>query len=218
MTDDPENPTSDLPDWAVARLTEAYHRIQNMTAGQKLWRERFTDADRARFTDTWPDVWASSQGTIGLWCRARGTSWNRAIAEVAHTLGFLDQASRDALVASLPPEDQAAADRAAIRARREAAPSWHKGLGELRYRGEVIREVKPEAENLRAILEAFETDGWPDEIYDPFPQDGPTDRRRRAVATLNSGLRGIQFESTGNGRKIAWKPVADGPSDAMSPA
>jgi hypothetical protein len=82
----------------------------------------------------------------------------------------------------------------------------------------VIREVKPEAENLRTILDAFETDGWPDEIYDPFPQDGPTDRRRRAVGTLNSGLRGIQFESTGNGRKIAWKPVADGPSDAVPPA
>jgi len=150
--------------------------------------------------------------------RCASCTRNRAIAEVAHTLGFLDQASRDALVASLPPEDQAAADRAAIRARREAKPSWHATLGELRYRGEVIRVVKPEAGNLRTILEAFETDGWPDEIYDPFPQDGPTDRRRRAVATLNSGLRGIQFESTGNGRKIAWKPIADGPSDAMPPA
>jgi hypothetical protein len=142
-----------------------------MAAGEKLWNERFTVADRAVFPEPWPAAWASNQGTIGLWSRARGTSWNRAIAEAAHILGFLDQASRDAIVAALPPEDQAAADRAAIRARREASPSWHKGLGELRYRGEVIREVKPEAENLRTILDAFETDEWPPEIYDPFPQD-----------------------------------------------
>ena len=214
MSDEHANPEPELPEWVIARLTEAYHRIQNVTAGQKLWNERFTDADRAVFPEPWPAVWQSNQGTIGLWCRARGTSWNRAIAEVAHSLGFLDQASRDTLVAALPPEDRAAADRAAIRARREAVPSWHKVLGELRYRGAVIREVKPEAENLRTILNAFETDGWPDEIYDPFPQDDASDRRRRAVATLNAGLHGIRFFSTGNGRKIGWKPDADGPSDA----
>lgn len=218
MTDDHNSPTPDLPAWVVDRLTEACHRIQNMTAGQKLWHERFTAADRAVFTEPWPAVWASNRGTVGLWCRARGTSWNRAIAEAAHTLGFLDQASRDALVASLPPEDQAAADLAAIRARREVVPSWHKGLGELRYRGEVIREVKLEAENLRTILDAFETDGWPEQIYDPFPPDDASDRRRRAVATLNAGLRGIRFVSTGNGRKIAWKPVADGPVDTAATA
>ena len=137
---------------------------------------------------------------------------------MAHALGFLDQASRDALVASLPPADQAAADRATLRARREAIPSWNKSLGELRYRGAVIREVKAEAENLRTILDAFETDGWPDEIYDPFPPDDASDRRRRAVATLNSGLRGMRFFSTGNGRKIGWRPDADGPSDATPPA
>ena len=218
MTGDHDSPTPDLPAWVVDRLTEAHQRIQNMTAGQKLWHERFTDADQAVFTEPWPAVWASNRGTVGLWCRARGTSWNRGIADVAHALGFLDQASRDALVAALPPQDQAAADRAAIRARREAAPSWNATLGELRYRGAVIRVVKPEAGNLRAILTAFETDGWPAEIYDPFPQDDASDRRRRAVATLNEGLRGIRFSSTGGGRKIGWKPLADGPGAASPPA
>ncbi|MFM8531547.1 MAG: hypothetical protein ACKOD2_18105 [Ilumatobacteraceae bacterium] len=218
MTDDHDSPTPDLPAWVVDRLTQAYHRIQNLTAGQKLWYERFTDADRAVFTEPWPVVWATNQGTIGLWCRARGTSWNRAIAEVAHTLGFLDQASRDALVAALPPESRAAAEHAALRARREAVPSWHKGLGELRYRGEVIRAVKPEAENLRTILDAFELDGWPSEIYDPLRPDEKSDRRRRAVGTLNNGLRGIRFSSTGGGRRIAWKPVADEPGDAAATA
>jgi len=218
VTDDLDSPTPDLPAWVVDRLTEAHQRIQNMTAGQKLWHERFTDADRAVFTEPWPAAWASNRGTVGLWCRARGTSWNRGIADVAHALGFLDQASRDALVAALPPQDQAAADRAAIRARREAAPSWNATLGELRYRGAVIRLVKPEAGNLRAILTAFETDGWPAEIYDPFPQDDASDRRRRAVATLNEGLRGIRFSSTGGGRKIGWKPLAAGPGDTSPPA
>lgn len=209
MGDEAVNPKSDLPDWVVARLTEAFHRIQNMTAGSRLWHERFTEADRARFDQPWPDVWKINQGTIGLWCRARGTSWNRAIAEVAHALGFLDQLSRDALVAALPTEERPADGLAATRARREVRPSWNKQLGELRYRGHVIREVKAEAENLRSILDAFEMDGWPDEIYDPFPADDASDRRRRAVATLNSGLDGIRFFSTGNGRRIGWKPIDD---------
>jgi hypothetical protein len=213
VTDHRDSLTPDLPAWLVDRLTQAYHRIQNLTAGQKLWHERFTDADRAVFTEPWPAVWASNQGTIGLWCRARGTSWNRAIAEVAHALGFLDQVSRDVIVAALPPEDQAAADRAAIRARREAMPSWNKAVGEVRYRGKVIRAVKAEAKNLRLILDAFETDGWPDEIYDPFPPDDASDRRRRAVATLNAGLHDIRFVSAGNGRKIGWKPIAAASGD-----
>lgn len=217
MNETPTAPESDLPEWVVARLTEAYHRVQNIVAGTKLWHERLTDADRARFDQPWPAVWESNHGTIGLWCRARGTSWNRAIAEVAHTLGFLDQASRDALVAALPPESRAAAEHAALRARREAVPSWHKGLGELRYRGEVIREVKPAAKNLRTILDEFERDGWPSEIYDPFPIDDASDRRRRAVATLNEGLRRVRFLSTGDGRKIGWQPVDEEARDAVLP-
>lgn len=209
VADDPENPKPDLPDWVVARLTEAFQRIQNMTAGSRLWHERFTDADRSRFDQPWPDVWKSNQGTIGLWCHARGTSWNRAIAEVAHALGFLDQQARDAIVTALPTEGRPADGLATTKTHREVRPSWNKQLGELRYRGHVIREVKAEAENLRRILDEFEVDGWPNEIYDPFPPDDASDRRRRAVATLNTGLNGIRFFSTGSGRRIGWSPVDD---------
>ena len=199
----------------VERLTEAYQRIQNVTIGRLLWHERFTDADRAQFEQPWPNVWETNHGTIGLWCRARGTSWNRAIAEVAHAMGFLNQPLRDAIVAALPAEDRPADGLAATKTQREIRPSWNKQLGELRYRGKVIREVKAEAENLRSILDAFELDGWPDEIYDPLPADDASDRRRRAVATLNAGLDGIRFFSTGNGRRIGWKPVDD---DRLGPA
>lgn len=211
MNDEPATSAHDLPEWAVARLTEAYHRVQNILAGGKLWHERFTDADRARFTQPWPDVWAANQGTIGLWCQARGTSWNRGIAEVAHALGFLDKPSRDALVAALPTDGRPADGLTTTKTYQEVRPSWNKQLGELRYRGHVIREVKAKAENLRRILDEFEVDGWPDEIYDPFPPDDASDRRRRAVATLNAGLDGIRFFSTGNGRRIGWKPVDDDP-------
>jgi hypothetical protein len=214
MTDDPDTTEHDLPAWAVTRLTEAHQRVQNLTAGHRLWHERFTDADRARFTDPWPDVWASNQGTIGLWCRARGTPWNRAIAEVAHALGFLDQSSRDALVAALPAEDLIAGGPAALRRTRDVVPSWNKQLGELRYRGAVIREVKPEAENVRAILDAFQEDGWQNEIYDPLPPTEASARRRRAVATLNMDLQQIRFYSTGNGRRIAWEPRDETPGTA----
>lgn len=194
-----------LPDWVVARLEEAYHRVQNLTAGEKLWRERFTPADHSRFDQPWPQVWAANQGTIGLWCKARGTSWNRGIAEVATALGFLDNSTKAAIIAALPDEAEVGGGVGTQR-HRDVLPSWHKQLGELRYRGELIREVKPEAANLRTILDAFQEDGWPNEIYDPLPPTEASARRRRAVATLNKDLRLIRFYSTGNGRRIGWEP------------
>jgi hypothetical protein len=206
MNDEPAAPESDLPEWVVARLTEAHHRVQNVLAGTKLWHERFTDADRARFEQPWPEVWAANQGTIGMWCRARGTSWNRGIVDVAHVLGFLDEPTKNAIVATLPAED-AAAHGVGTRRYRDPKPSWHKVLGTLRYRGEIVREVKAEATNVRLILDAFEEAGWPDEIFDPLPPTEAKAPRRRAVETLNKDLRLIRFYSTGNGKRIAWVPV-----------
>ncbi len=217
MNDEPAAPESDLPEWVVARLTEAFHRVQNIVAGTKLWHERFTDADRARFEQPWPEVWAANQGTIGMWCRARGTSWNRAIAEVAHALGFLDEPTKTAIVAGLPAAADAGVNTVGTQRHRDPRPSWHKGLGTLRYRGEIIREVKAEATNVRLILDAFEEARWPDEIFDPIPPAEAKDRRRRAVETLNKDLRLIRFRSTGNGRRIAWTPLAED-RDAGRPA
>jgi hypothetical protein len=216
MNDEPAAPESDLPEWVVARLTEAYHRVQNVLAGTKLWHERFTDADRARFEQPWPEVWAANQGTIGMWCRARGTSWNRGIVDVAHVLGFLDEPTKNAIVATLPAEG-AAAHGVGTRRYRDPKPLWHKGLGTLRYRGEIVREVKAAATNVRLILDDFEEAGWPEEIFDPLPPAEAKNRRRRAVETLNKDLRLIRFHSTGNGKRIAWAPI-DEDGDAAPPA
>ena len=202
-----------LPDWATEKLTEAFHRIQNQLCGRKLWHERFSDTDRSKFAEPWPQVWESNQGTIGMWCKARGTSWNRAIAEVAHALGFLDGPTRDALLAVLPAED---ANNTVEQPKPNATsvlPVWKKAAGELLYLSNVIREVKPTAANLRLILNSFQETGWPAWIYDPFPPDHEaSDRRRRAVATLNQGLTGIRFLCEGNGKKISWEAVDGEPA------
>ena len=158
MNDEPAAPESELPEWVVARLTEAYHRVQNVLAGTKLWHERFTDADRARFEQPWPEVWAANQGTIGMWCRARGTSWNRGIVDVAHVLGFLDEPTKNAIVATLPAEAAAGVGPVGTQRYRDPKPLWHKRLGALRYRGEIVREVKAEATNVRLILDTNHQD------------------------------------------------------------
>ena len=194
-----------LPDWATEKLTEAYHRIQNQLGGRKLWYERFTDADRSKFTDPWPKVWANNQGTIGMWCKARGASWNRAIVEAAHALGFLNGPTRDAVIAVLSAEDDNATKAHPIPNDTRVLPVWKKANGELWYRSELIRRVKPAAANLRRILNHFQDVGWPKSIYDPFPPDVKfPNRRRRAVATLNQGLMGICFSCKGNGTSISW--------------
>ena len=203
-----------LPDWATEKLTEAYHRIQNQLGGRKLWYERFTDADRSKFTDPWPKVWANNQGTIGMWCKARGASWNRAIVQAAHALGFLDVATGDALIAVLPAEDGNASAAHPTPAINSVLPIWKKTTGELLYRGKLIREVKPAAANLRLILNRFQDAGWLSWIYDPFPQDHKASvPRRRGVASLNQGLTGIRFLCEGNGKKISWEAVSSEPAD-----
>ena len=203
-----------LPDWVTEKLTEAFHRIQNQLGGRKLWHERFTDTDRSKFAEPWPQVWGSNQGTIGMWCKARGTSWNRAIVEVAHALGFLDGPTRDALTAVLPAEDASdSAEQPTPNASR-VLPIWKKANGELLYRGNVIREVKPDAPNLRLILDSFQEAGWESSIYDPFPPDKKaSDRRRRTVASLNQGLTGIVFLCKGNGTRISWEADDGKPAD-----
>jgi hypothetical protein len=206
-----------LPDWATAKLTEACHRIQNQLGGRKLWYERFTDADRSKFTDPWPQVWDNNQGTIGMWCTARGTSWNRAIVEAAHSLGFLDVATRDALIAVLPAEDGNASAAHPTPDITSVLPIWRKASGELLYRGKVIREVKPAAANLRLILSNFQEAEWQSWIYDPFPPDPEaSDRRRRAVASLNQGLTDIRFLCEGNGKKIRWEVVSSESADGTA--
>ena len=69
-------------------------------------------------------------------------------------------------------------------------PVWDPGAGELRFNGEVIREVRLTKipTSIQQILDAFQKSDWPDEIKSPFPDDDQNKKPSEVIRSLNDGL------------------------------
>lgn len=79
-------------------------------------------------------------------------------------------------------------------------PKWDREARELWYGGILIKRFTGEPTLQELILDAFEEEGWPDEIFDPIP---PTEARqehrlRQIVYNLNQhhAVRCIEFHVT----------------------
>lgn len=93
-------------------------------------------------------------------------------------------------------------------------PDWRDDLGELRFRGRLVRRFRNAASNQRAILNAFQRAGWQPVIANPLPRDKAganrvKERLHDAIKNLNRGhaCRCIQFYGTNGGCSVGWKPV-----------
>jgi len=199
----------ELPDALRERLQELVDRIFNDVAKRELWSNRFTEADRGKFTGD-PRAILDRHNIIEIWHIARGTpSWNECIVEVAHALGFINDAHRAALrdqLGALPVAGTRPKARAA------AVPHWNEEARELHYRGKVVRVVKRprQAHNIVTILRAFEAAGWPPRIDDPHGRKPNDETRRRDVSNLNAGLDTtlMKFACDGNGTGFLWRRIA----------
>lgn len=79
--------------------------------------------------------------------------------------------------------------------------------------GAIIKRIDQRAESLRAILRAFERQGWPAWIANPIKPDHDKDDRQRladAVRRLNDKhkKRLIRFRRDGRGTGVIWELVA----------
>jgi hypothetical protein len=91
-------------------------------------------------------------------------------------------------------------------------PAWNENQGILSRDGVVIKRFDKPAENQRAILRAFERQGWPDWIADPLERDAHMDERQRlADAVYHLNLRQehnlIRFRRDGRGMGVIWEWV-----------
>jgi hypothetical protein len=92
-------------------------------------------------------------------------------------------------------------------------PHWDRASGRLYYGGQQIRQVRmSKAENIVAVLDAFEAAGWPESIPDPSKHD--QENLHYTIRSLNEGLRPalIRFRSDGSGRGFGWD-VIPSPAD-----
>lgn len=86
-------------------------------------------------------------------------------------------------------------------------PEWDKDMGELRWRGKVIRRVTiGRAQNVVTVLDAFQQQDWKQRIGDPLSRSVNPCRLNDTVRSLNVGLTGIIFESDGTNTGIRWRP------------
>lgn len=90
----------------------------------------------------------------------------------------------------------------------EDKPRWDKETHELRFKGQLIRRVRPIADNVIRVLDTFEDDGWPRRIDDPLDPSPETRRISETLRTLNDGLKMIRFRADGTGEGIIWEPDA----------
>jgi hypothetical protein len=67
-------------------------RIQAAISAARLWERILTERERQRLGGVLEDAWRQ-YGTAGMWMNLRGVSAGRAVVDVAHALGFLDDAA-----------------------------------------------------------------------------------------------------------------------------
>lgn len=103
-----------------------------------------------------------------------------------------------------PDEVTPNTDEAAPTGETKEVPVWDADLRKLRFRGEVIRTVRPKAEHVLTLLNVFHEDGWQPRIDTPFIDGQKT---REAIASANNRLKAIRFKADGTGEGIEWEVI-----------
>jgi len=202
------NAGPELPPAVYEELQRLRDLIRSDTVKREMWGNRFTAADRRKFSGPEREV-LRKHHTIELWHIARGTPTpNQCIVEVAYAVGLLNDSRRDSLLDALGEKPRAGK---IARPRSAAVPHWDEDARELRIQGKVVRVVKRprQAHNIVKILRAFEAAGWPPRIDDPHGRKSNDETRRRDISNLNNGLDTslLKFECDGDGTGFLWKKI-----------
>lgn len=189
---------SDLSPALKKKLNELAVRIQGPIVATTVWVSLFTDTERQTLGGDEYEAWKDHGGTAGMWSAVRGVSINRAIIDIAYELDWLDTPTRTSLLKALNEDAPPA-----------IVPRWVKATGELWFGNAVIRRIgRPQqAKNIVLILDSFESDGWPRRIDDPITAGGDSSTRRRAIESLNKGLKAIRFSCAGDGEGFCWEEI-----------
>jgi hypothetical protein len=189
---------SDLPSALRKKFDELAVKIRGPIVATAVWNRHFTDAERQTLGGDAYQAWKHHGGIAAMWSAVRGVSINRAIIEIAYEADWLDTPTRTSLLKALNEDDPQA-----------IAPRWLKATGELWFGDAVIRWIRrpQQAKNIVRILDSFELDGWPPRIDDPITGGGDSSARRRAIESLNKGLKAIRFSCAGDGEAFCWEEI-----------
>jgi hypothetical protein len=140
------------PAWASnSRIAEELQdqrlRVGAFVSAARLWERVLSKRDLQRLDDNLERCYAQL-GTVGMWRRLRRVSQARAVADLAHVLGFLDQTNYRWLLRGIGEKPKAEEQR--------DRPHWQAATGELRWRSRVVRRLRilSRPTNIQIILDA----------------------------------------------------------------
>lgn len=193
---------------AIEELKTQVARVRSFASAAIMWRQMLTPAEQKKLGGDLPQAY-SQLGTIGMWAKARGTSVDRAILDVAVGVGHLSQANYEWLLREMglrPKAPNRSAPPKPRRRQKSPVPNWNRNTGELKYDDRVVREVRvmTNPSHIQRILDAFECRGWPRSITDPLPGGPDQHRLHQALQSLNRGLKRIRFHGQQGGLAIYW--------------
>lgn len=142
----------------LEELKTAYQRVRAAPSALRLWERVLSQEDRVRLGGDFAGAYAV-HGTVGMWMRLRGVSFQRALVDVAGKIGFITAETQEYLLRGMGDlEDdpkkaiaQAVSDGALVLVERpqaaywngeEIAVQWHANPKLWKYVFELGREVK----------------------------------------------------------------------------
>ena len=127
-----------------------------------------------------------------------------AIAKVARTLKFITTSDLEEILEDLgyyampkvPPIKQTS---------KPDLPFWNAAEGKLYFKGKEVcsLQLRENYSNTQQVLEAFQKQGWPNEIHQPF--EDFHSKAKDVVKYLNQKSIGIKFYSHQKGKFLSWK-------------
>jgi len=90
---------------------------------------------------------------------------------------------------------------------RHVTPTWDSLRRELRVGSVIVKCYRCPAPSQEVVLTAFQHEGWPFRIDDPFPSDSGRDRLHDTINHLNRNQvnSALHFGGDGTGRGICWQ-------------
>jgi hypothetical protein len=88
-------------------------------------------------------------------------------------------------------------------------PEWDKENLRLLWKGEVVRKVKFDGEDIILILDSFHELGWPRRSLNPLPgfPENRVPKLESAIDSLNSKLKMLRFHTEKKCTEIWWEPI-----------
>jgi hypothetical protein len=184
------------PPNAKKLINESSLRIKGSSNYVQFWERVLTDRERVQLGGDVDKCAENQPSSMNLLCELRECwSRERAIIEIAHSLGYLSSHDYQ-WIRQLDTDAIPVANR---------TPTWNRRTGVLEFEGKRCRKIViGKATNIVPLLDQFQATGWSTCIKFKFNTMDPQEIHQ-ACRKLNANMEHISFFV--EGEDLFWKPA-----------